>query len=155
VRDDGAGRRSPNADNSHSTLGLYGAEPGEPGTVTVLQAVAEAANATGDTFTVAYERGACLPGTPGCSCAQTGTKGGWSKDFTDTPQTQTVGEYSMPCDVTDASRVGKAAAVAAAADLTILVLGDGSTTATAKNATPYEREVGPRIVLGVAAPRIS
>lgn len=37
----------PNADNPHSTLGLYGAEPGSPGTVTVLQAAAEAANASG------------------------------------------------------------------------------------------------------------
>ena len=29
----------PNADNVHSTLGIYGQEPGDPGTVTVLQAV--------------------------------------------------------------------------------------------------------------------
>jgi len=123
----------PNADNPHSTLGLYGSEPGEPGTVTVLQAVAEAANATGDKFTVEYEHGACLPGTPGCSCASTGTKGGWSKNLSDTPQTQTVGPYAMPCDVTDESRVDKAASVAADADLTILVLGDGSTTSTSHN----------------------
>ena len=47
----------------------------------------------------------------------------------------------MPCDVTDESRVSMAAAAAASADLTILVIGDGSTTSTAKNATPYEREV--------------
>eukprot|EP01043_Picozoa_sp_COSAG02_P040808 COSAG02_NODE_3330_length_6923_cov_14.113277_4_plen_97_part_00 len=71
----------PNADNPHSTLGLYGAEPGEPGTVTVLQAAAEAANASGNAFVVEYEHGACLPGTPGCSCAKTGTKGGWSKNW--------------------------------------------------------------------------
>ncbi|MDA8532049.1 glycoside hydrolase family 3 C-terminal domain-containing protein [bacterium] len=47
----------------------------------------------------------------------------------------------MPCDVTDESHVNKAAAVAASADLTILVIGDGSTASTAQNATPYEREV--------------
>ena len=29
----------PNADNVHSTLGIYGQDPGDPGTVTVLQAV--------------------------------------------------------------------------------------------------------------------
>jgi beta-glucosidase len=71
----------PNADNPHSTLGLYGYEPGEPGTVTVLQAAAEAANASGNAFVVEYEHGSCLTGTPGCSCAQTGTKGGWSKNW--------------------------------------------------------------------------
>ena len=154
----------PNADNVHSTLGIYGQEPGDPGTVTVLQAVvspnssqharhhsralrcgclggqAEAANASGNAFTVEYERGACLGGTPDCSCGQMG-KGGWSKQVADTPQTQPVGPYSMPCDVTDESRVEKAAAVAAAADVTLLVIGDSSTLSTAKNATPYFREV--------------
>ena len=39
---------------------------------------AEAANASGNAFSVEYERGACLGGTPGCSCGQMG-KGGWSK----------------------------------------------------------------------------
>ena len=125
----------PNADNPHSTLGLYGSEPGEPGTVTVLQGIAEAANASGNAFAVEYERGSCLPGTPGCSCSQTGTKGGWSKNWTDTPQTQHDGDYSMPCDVTDESRVEIAAAVAAAADVTILVIGDGSTASTSHNRT--------------------
>lgn len=47
----------------------------------------------------------------------------------------------MPCDVTDESHVSTAATIAAGADLTILVIGDGSTTSTAANATPYEREV--------------
>ena len=101
---------------------------------------AEAANASGNAFSVEYERGACLGGTPGCSCGQTG-KGGWSKQVADTPQTQPVGPYSMPCDVTDESRVEKAAAVAAEADVTLLVIGDSSTLSTAKNATPYFREV--------------
>ena len=47
----------------------------------------------------------------------------------------------MPCDVTDESGVSKAAAVAASAELTILVVGDASTASTAHNATPYVREV--------------
>lgn len=97
--------------------------------------------AAGNTFSVVYERGSCLPGTPSCSCAHTGTKGGWSTNWTDSPQTQEVGAYAMPCDVTDESRVSRAAALAASADVTILVLGDGSTTSTAQNAKPYEREV--------------
>lgn len=59
----------------------------------------------------------------------------------DTAQTQQVGDYSMPCDVTDESRVITAAGVAAKADLTILVIGDGSTSRTAPNATPHVREV--------------
>eukprot|EP01043_Picozoa_sp_COSAG02_P090197 COSAG02_NODE_27083_length_617_cov_0.996139_1_plen_55_part_10 len=48
----------------------------------------------------------------------------------------------MPCDVTDESGVSKAAAVAASAEVTILVVGDASTASTAHNATPYVREVG-------------
>ena len=95
-----------------------------------------------------YERGSCLGGTPGCPCygachssvpdqLQCGNVSGmpgWN--------TQTVGDYSMPCDTTDTSRVATAAAMAAKADITLLVIGDQTTTSTDPGFKPYVREVG-------------
>ena len=56
----------PNADNEGSTQGGYtcGGHP----IVTVLKGAVTAANQSGNAFTVQYERGACLGGTPDCPC---------------------------------------------------------------------------------------
>jgi hypothetical protein len=97
----------PNADNAHSTQGGY--TNGNAHVVTVLAAVVEAANASGNAWRVVYERGACLGATPLCACP--------------IPANDTV----PGCGITDTGRVSIAAAVARAADVTILVLGDSST----------------------------
>eukprot|EP00040_Diaphanoeca_grandis_P036271 m.230725 g.230725 ORF g.230725 m.230725 type:complete len:681 (-) comp33587_c1_seq5:791-2833(-) len=97
----------PNADNSHSTEGGYtntGAH-----TVTVLEAIVNFTNSSGNKWSVEYERGACLGATPDCACP--------------IPTDPTV----APCGVTDTSRIAIAADLAATADVTILVLGDSST----------------------------
>jgi beta-glucosidase len=101
----------PNADNEHSTQGGY-TEGGAP-VVTVLGGAIAAANASGNAFAVRYERGACLGATPGCDCPV----------LPDGPD----GRQRPLCGIENASRIGAAAALAAEADVTVLVLGDSST----------------------------
>lgn len=97
----------PNADNAHSTMGGY-TESGAA-IVTVLGGAVAAANASGNAFTVEYERGGCLGGTPGCSC----------------PAFK-VG-VDIPCGLNITDRIPIAAELASDADVTVLVLGDSST----------------------------
>ena len=134
----------PNADNTHSHLGLYGDSNPKDGVVTFLNATITAANASGNSFSVMYERGSCLGGTPGCPCSTNSDCRSSVPDLvcgkvTGMPgaANQHVGDYSMPCDVTDTSRVAVAAKVAAEADVTFLVIGDQSTLSTDKGVTPY------------------
>ena len=91
----------PNADNEHSTQGGY--TQGGASIVTVLGGAVTAANASGNAFTVHYERGACLGATPGCDC----------------PVLPDVDGRQQPlCGIENASRIADAATLAAAADVT-------------------------------------
>merc|ERR1719174_918898 len=137
----------PNADNTHSHIGLYCDSNPSRGIVTLLNASIAAANASDNAFEVVYERGSCLGGTPGCPC--------WGGCHSSVPHqlqcgnvtglpgwdTQKVGDYRMPCDTADTSLVASAAAIAAKADVTLLVIGDQSTTSTDPGFKPYVREV--------------
>lgn len=97
----------PNANNSHSQQGGYTNEGAA--VVTVLDAAVAAANASGNSFKIEYERGACVGATPGCDCP-------------------VLPDPAAPlCGIFNTSRVPTAASVAAAADLVVLVLGDSST----------------------------
>lgn len=97
----------PNADNAHSTLGGYTNEGAS--VITVLDGAVLAANASGNAFTVEYERGGCLGSTPGCACPHF------------------VPGVDIPCGLNLTDRIAPAAALAAGADITFLVLGDSST----------------------------
>lgn len=96
----------PNANNTNSQMGGY-TQGGAP-VVTLLDAAVAAANASGNAFSISYERGACLGATPDCPCP----------NFT---------PDESPCGIANTSRVAAAAAVAAASDVTVLVVGDSST----------------------------
>jgi hypothetical protein len=54
-------------------------------------------------------------------------------------KTQKIGPYSMPCDVDYAGRIPAAVRMAAAADVTFLVIGDQSTVSTNPGFEPYVR----------------
>ena len=110
----------PNADNSHSQQGGYTNEGAA--VVTVLDAAVAAANASGNAFKIEYERGACVGATPGCDCP-------------------VLPDPAAPlCGIFNTSRVPTAAAVAAAADVVVLVLGDSSTIMATGTCLHHVRE---------------
>lgn len=73
------------------------------------QGAVAAANASGNAFVVEYSKGTCLGATPDCSCP--------------IPTDPTV----PPCGIDDTDHIPAAVTLAAAADVTVLVLGDSST----------------------------
>lgn len=107
----------PNADNSHSTEGGYTQSGAH--TVTVLEGAVNAANNSGNAFTIEYERGACLGATPDCPCPH-------------------FNPGDIPCGIDNVSRVPLASALAKSSDLTLLVLGDSSTIMAGDSAAHEE-----------------
>eukprot|EP00041_Stephanoeca_diplocostata_P013637 m.240352 g.240352 ORF g.240352 m.240352 type:complete len:814 (+) comp19412_c0_seq2:86-2527(+) len=108
----------PNADNAHSTIGGY-TQPGANVT-TVLQGAITAANESGNAFVVEYSKGTCLGATPNCSCP--------------IPTDPSV----APCGIDDTDHIPPAVALAAVADVTVLVLGDSSTVMAGDPALHHE-----------------